>query len=71
MSVRLAFIRELKEAGTLKIKWIQGGNNSADSHTKNPNGPEHEKHVSECEDVARVVGHNTREEECQDGGKGD
>ena len=70
-SVRLAFIPELKEAGILKIKWIQGGNNSADLHTKNLSGPECEKHVSEHEDVARAVAsHSTREEECQDGEKG-
>ena len=72
-SMRLAFIRELKEAGILKIKWIQGGNNSADLHTENLSGPECEKHVSEYEDVARAVSYSysTREEECQDGGKGD
>ena len=72
-SVRPAFVRELKEAGIPKIKWIQGGNNSADPHTKNLSGPECEKHVSECEDVARAVSnsYSTRKEECQDGGKGD
>ena len=66
-SVRLAFVRELKEAGISKIEWIQEGNNSADLHTKNLNGPEHDEHVSECEDVASVADEsNTREEECQD-----
>jgi hypothetical protein len=30
ISVRLAYLRELKEAGTLEIKWVNGEDNCAD-----------------------------------------
>jgi hypothetical protein len=33
------FLRELKEAGVLVIKWISGAVNEADIFTKNLNGP--------------------------------
>ena len=71
--VWLAFIRELKEAGTLKIVWIQGDDNNADLHTNNLGGPEYEKHVSEYESVVStaVKSNSACEEECQGGGKGD
>ena len=51
------------------MKWIQGGNNSADLHTRNPSSPDHEKHASKHEDIASVADEgngNTCEEECQD-----
>ena len=64
ISVRFAFIRELKEAGVLKIEWIEGKKNSADLFTKNLSGPDYEKHVSEYEDIAQAAeGSNVREEE--------
>ena len=44
ISVRFAYIRELKEAGVLQIKWIEGERNSADLYTKNLDGPTFRKH---------------------------
>jgi hypothetical protein len=45
VSVRFAFIRELKEQGILQIKWIKGGNNPADMFTKNLDRKTFEKHA--------------------------
>ena len=72
-SVQLAFTQQLKEAGILKIEWIQGGNNSAYLYTKNLSGPEHEKHVKECKNVASTTAESssTCKEECRSGGKRD
>ena len=44
VSIRFAYIRELKEAGILQIKWLQGGDNTADLLTKNLDGPTFERH---------------------------
>ena len=44
VSTRFAYIRELKEAGVLQIKWIKSENNSADLFTKNLDGPTYKKH---------------------------
>ena len=68
ISVQFAFICKLKEAGILKIEWIQGHSNSADLYAKNLSGPEYNKHVSECKNVAQTVNAtDERKEECQDG----
>ncbi len=68
ISVRLAYIRELKEAGILQIKWVKGKENSADLFTKNLNGFDYIKHLSEYEEVTRGQSNDqhTSEEECQD-----
>ena len=39
IDVRSVFLRELKEAGILAIKWIAGAVNEADIFTKNLDGP--------------------------------
>jgi hypothetical protein len=39
IDVRSVFLRELKEACVLVIKWIAGAVNEADIFTKNPDGP--------------------------------
>jgi hypothetical protein len=49
VSVRFAYIRELKEQGILEIKWIKGDDNSADIYTKNLSGPNFRKHASKFE----------------------
>ena len=46
VSIRFAYIRELKEAGILKIKWIDGKENPADIFTKNTDGPTFAKHTT-------------------------
>ena len=46
ISVRLAFVRELKEAGIIDIKWIKGEDNSADLFTKNLETRSFLKHMS-------------------------
>ena len=45
MGVRLNFIRELKEAGLIEVRWIPTKENCADMHTKNLAGPAFEKHT--------------------------
>ncbi len=45
VSVRFAYIRELKEAGILQIKWIKSEENGADLYTKNLDGPTFHKHA--------------------------
>ena len=42
IDVRQCFLRELKEAGTLLVKWIPGPLNEADIFTKNLSGPMYE-----------------------------
>ena len=44
ISVRLAYIRELKEAGVLEIKWIKSEENRSDLFTKNLDGPTFKRH---------------------------
>ena len=44
---RLNFMRELKEAGILKVIWRAGEDNSADLFTKNLMGPAFEKHMAD------------------------
>jgi hypothetical protein len=39
VDVRLNFIRELIEAGTLNVRWIAGEENDSDIHTKNLGNP--------------------------------
>ena len=39
IDVRIHYIRELKEAGILVIKWVPGPKNDADMHTKNVPNP--------------------------------
>jgi hypothetical protein len=39
MEVRMFFLRDLKEAGILEIKWTKGVDNPADLFTKNLAGP--------------------------------
>ena len=45
METRMFFLRELKEAGILKIVWVKGDNNPADMFTKNLGGPAFNKHA--------------------------
>ena len=42
IDVRQCFLRELKEAGVLMVKWIPGSLNEADIFTKNLSGPMYE-----------------------------
>ena len=49
ISTRISYIRELKEKGTLRIKWVKGQDNPADLFTKNLSGPEYQKHASTFE----------------------
>jgi hypothetical protein len=49
VSVRFAYIRELKEAGILAIKWIKGDDNSVNLYTKNLPGPAFRKHSGRYE----------------------
>ena len=42
--VRVNFLRELKDDGIVKVRWILGDKNDADIHTKNLGGPAFEKH---------------------------
>ena len=46
IETRVYFLRELKEAGTLKVKWISQDDNEADMFVKNLTRPEYRKHVS-------------------------
>ena len=46
VSIRFAYIRELKENGVLNIEWIKGEDNPADLFTKNLDGASFEKHTS-------------------------
>jgi hypothetical protein len=46
ISVRVNFIRELKEQGLLCVVWIPMDENSADLFTKNLPGPLFEKHAN-------------------------
>ena len=39
IDVRQVFLRELKEAGILKVVWVAGCDNDADIFTKNLDGP--------------------------------
>lgn len=43
IDVRSCFLRELKEAGIIKVNWIAGSENDSDIHTKNLDGPLYEK----------------------------
>ena len=45
MDVRLMFVRELKEAGMLNIKWQSTTSNESDIFTKNVDNTTFEKHV--------------------------
>ena len=52
VSIRFAYIRELKEAGVLEIKWIDGKDNTSDLFTKNLDGTTFRKHASVFNGVA-------------------
>ena len=45
ISVRLAYVRELKEAGTIQVKWLKGEGNCADLFTKNLDGATFNRHA--------------------------
>jgi hypothetical protein len=45
IDVRHYFLRDLKEAGILKVKWISSDDNTADLFTKNLMGPVFERHA--------------------------
>ena len=45
IEVKQYFIRELREAGIVKIEWISGESNPSDIHTKNVSGPDLNKHL--------------------------
>lgn len=46
ISIRFAYIRELKEAGALEIRWIDGKENAADLFTKNLDRMTFERHTA-------------------------
>jgi hypothetical protein len=46
--IRQSFLRELKEEGIIRFKWIPTEENSAGIFTKNLNGPVFDKHASSC-----------------------
>ncbi len=46
MDVRQCFLCELKEEGTLVVKWIAGSENNSDMFTKNLDGPLFENFAS-------------------------
>ena len=46
VSIRFAFVQELKEQGILEIKWIKGEDNCADLFTKNLDTKTYQKHES-------------------------
>jgi hypothetical protein len=46
VEVKQFFLRELKEQGLLKVKWLNSENNSADLFTKNLGGPLFTTHTS-------------------------
>ncbi len=45
IDVQSVFLRELKEAGVLMIKWIAGAVNEADIFTKNLDGPTFQRYT--------------------------
>ena len=45
IEVKQYFIRDLREAGIVKIEWISGETNPSDIHTKNVSGPDLNKHL--------------------------
>ena len=51
IDVRLAFVRELKEAGTLKIEWIPTEINPADMFTKNVDENSMRRHLSDLNNI--------------------
>jgi hypothetical protein len=51
ISTRICFIRELKEAGTLRVQWCPGADNAADLFTKNLDRETFEKHAREFIDM--------------------
>ena len=46
VDVRNNFMRELKEAGILVVKWVSGEDNDADMHTKNLGNPKFDRFAS-------------------------
>jgi hypothetical protein len=46
VGVRLNFLRELKETGTIEVKWIKSEDNVADILTKNLPANLYKKHVT-------------------------
>ena len=46
IEVKQYFLRELKEAGIIEIKWTSGDDMTSDLFTKNLSGPTFEKHAS-------------------------
>ena len=46
IDVRLAFMRELKEMGTIEVKWVATEENEADIFTKNTDGKTFMKHTA-------------------------
>jgi hypothetical protein len=55
ISTRICFIRELKEAGTLSVKWCPGASNAADLFTKNLDRETFERHAREFIDMDAEV----------------
>jgi hypothetical protein len=45
VDVRYYFLREMKEAGIIEVKWIPTNNNCSDIFTKNLDGPAFKKHA--------------------------
>ena len=46
VEVKQFFLRELKEQGLLKVKWLNSENNTSDIFTKNLGGPLFNQHAS-------------------------
>ena len=45
VGVRYAYVRELKEAGIIEVKWISGEENPPDLFTKNLDGPSYQTYA--------------------------
>ena len=67
VSIRFAYIRELKEAGILEIKWIKGEDNESDLFTKNLDGPAFKRHASVFHGQSSTEESDMKEEECWNG----
>ena len=67
VSIRFAYIRELKEAGILQIKWIKGEENGADLFTKNLDGNAFHKHAAVFNGSTKAKIDRSEEEECWNG----
>ena len=56
VDVRNYFLRDLKDEGTLLIRYVPGDDNDADIFTKNVTAPIHEKHIPKFVGVDEYMG---------------